>query len=77
MAEADAVGTLMDMTTGGLAAAIPGGMTQEDSAAPMALDHLPEGRALDPAEAAEWSVSEAREEERKKQLARGEADRGS
>eukprot|EP00972_Heterocapsa_arctica_P023110 3401586-Heterocapsa_arctica.AAC.1 len=41
-------------------------MTQEEGVEPMSLDHQPEGRPLDPAEVAEWSVSEAREEERTK-----------
>eukprot|EP00972_Heterocapsa_arctica_P060686 8953395-Heterocapsa_arctica.AAC.1 len=66
----------MDMTMGGLAAAIPGRMTQEESAGPMSLDHQPEGRPLDPAEVAEGSVSEAREEERKRSIARGKTDKG-
>eukprot|EP00972_Heterocapsa_arctica_P000598 88226-Heterocapsa_arctica.AAC.1 len=66
----------MDMTTGGLAAAIPGCMTQESSAEAMSVDPQQDGRPLDPAEVAEWSVSEAREEERKKSIARGKADKG-
>eukprot|EP00972_Heterocapsa_arctica_P044452 6561602-Heterocapsa_arctica.AAC.1 len=74
--EAEAAGKAMDMTTGGLAAALPGCMKQEESVGAMSLDHQQDGRPLDPAEVAEWNVSEAREEERKKSIARGKADKG-
>eukprot|EP00972_Heterocapsa_arctica_P023786 3504871-Heterocapsa_arctica.AAC.1 len=59
----------MDLTTGGLAEAIPGSLSQEPSAEPMAVDSLQDGRPLDPKEEAAWRESEAREEERRKSAA--------
>eukprot|EP00972_Heterocapsa_arctica_P020005 2953136-Heterocapsa_arctica.AAC.1 len=67
----------MDQTTGGLAPEIPGAMSQGVAATPMTLDHFPEGRELDPEEAAEWRDSEKREEERLIQEAQEEASKGS
>eukprot|EP00972_Heterocapsa_arctica_P029341 4318771-Heterocapsa_arctica.AAC.1 len=67
----------MDLTSGGLAEAIPGCLSQEPNAEPMAVDSQQDGRPLDPKEAAAWSESEAREEERRKSAARESTGKGT